>query len=454
MKTAPNLHSALLLVALALRLAAADDPTDPSPRAAEQQLPRRMHSAMQELPRLKVGPADADLIGTDQRVLQAAVDYVARLGGGTVEVGPGEYRMRDSLHLRPFVTVRGTPGKTILRKADGVVSLLALDGDFGEEQITLADPTGFEVGDGVAVWDARATGFHTTVARITGRRGNTFSIDRPLMADCMVGNGAKAATAFPVVSGYDLEGVRLEHLIIEGNREHNVALDGCRGAGIFLYRGFGTVIDHCEVRNYNGDGISFQQSNDVTVNACRSENNASLGLHPGSGSQRATVRHCIARNNGADGLFLCWRVRHGVFEDNVLEGNGRYGISIGHKDSDNVLRRNQVRANGQDGVHFRDETLGMAGHRNRLEDNLIENNGEGQDVAGIRIRGETRDLTLRHNRIRDTRPADQQRQTTGLRIESKAGPVTLDDNAIEAQTPVSDQRPQPKAEPPGSHRDP
>ena len=73
-------------------------------------------------------------------MLQAAVDYVAGLGGGTVEIGEGEYLMRDSLHLRSNVTVRGRKGKTILRKADAAVSPLALDGDFGEQQVTVETP--------------------------------------------------------------------------------------------------------------------------------------------------------------------------------------------------------------------------------------------------------------------------------------------------------------------------
>src|ERR687885_679130 len=73
----------------------------------------------------------------------ARVDYVAGLGGGVVEIGAGEFLMRDSLHLRSGVTVRGRKGQTILRKADGVISPLALDGDFGEQQITVEDPTGF-----------------------------------------------------------------------------------------------------------------------------------------------------------------------------------------------------------------------------------------------------------------------------------------------------------------------
>jgi len=414
--------------------------SDFSPKPEERQLPKKMHSAMKVLPQVTVGQSGEEIIGRDNRALQAAVDYVAGLGGGVVEIGPGEYVMRDSLHLRSFVTVRGTPGKTILRKAEGVVCPLALDGDYGEEQFTVTDASGFDVGGGVAIWDKNAGGFHTTVARITGRNGNTFSIDHPLNTDCMVDNGAKAATVFPVVAGCEIEGARIENLIIDGNKEQNVALNGCRGAGIYLYRGFGSIIRDCTVRNYNGDGISFQQSNDVAVENCISENNTSLGIHPGSGSQRPTVRGCLARNNGEDGLFLCWRVRHGLFEQNVLEGNGRYGISIGHKDSDNLLRLNQVRGNHEDGIYFRNESLGMAGHRNDLEENVLEDNGLKGEVAGIRIRGETRGVVLRKNTIRDTRAREQRHQLVGIQVEEKAGTVNLEGNSIDAKVEIKDQR--------------
>ncbi len=399
-----------------------------------------MHIAMKEQPRVGIGLRDGDMTGSDNRALQAAVDYVAGLGGGLVEIGPGEYLMTDSLHLRSHVTVRGTPQKTVLRKARAAVSALKLDGDYGEEQITVIKPEGFEVGQGVAIWDKNSGGFHTTVARITGRSGDTFSISRPLNADCMVEDGAQAATVFPVISGYDVEDVRVADLIIDGNKGENVPLNGCRGAGIFLYRSPGTVIERCTVRDYNGDGISFQQSNEVRVEGCACENNAGLGLHPGSGSQRPLVRQCVARGNGEDGLFLCWRVKHGVFEENVLEGNGRFGISIGHKDTDNLLRKNQVRGNHQDGVCFRNESEGMAGHRNRLEENLIENNGAKDSVAGIRVRGQTRDLVFKNNVIRDTRPADQRKQTVGIRLEEQVGPILTEGNEVEAPTPMADNR--------------
>ncbi len=439
-----NRYASLLPAVAALLLAAAptfaSGATVPGSEStpADQQLPKKMHAPMKDRPRVTVGRANADMTGEDNRALQAAVDYVASLGGGTVEIGPGDYLMRDSLHLRSFVTVKGVKGQTILRKADGVSSPLAIDGDYGEEQFTVKNATGFAVGSGVAIWDKHANGFHLTVARVTGGNGTTFSIDHPLNADCTVGDNAMAATIFPVISGCDIEGARIEGLIVDGNKQNNVYLDGCRGGGIYLYRGFGTVIEDCVARNFNGDGISFQQSNDVIVQRCVSEDNAYLGLHPGSGSQRPIVLECVARHNGADGLYLCWRVRYGVFENNRLEENGRFGISIGHKDTDNLLRNNLVRANHEEGISFRDETFGMAGHRNRLEDNRIENNGG----AGIRIRGETHDVILKHNVIQNTAGDSAGKQIVGIRFDQKVGPVTLDNNQIIAKTEIDDERAQ------------
>lgn len=414
--------------------------TSPGDVSPHRQVKGTMHGAMAERPRVTVGLTSGDITGSDNRALQAAVDYVASLGGGVVEIGAGEFLMRDSLHLRPQVTVRGQGEKTILRKAPSAASVLELDGDYGEEQITLKTPEGFKVGDGVAIWDKNANGFHTTVARITGRNGNTFSISLPLNADCMVGDGAQAATAYPVISGYHLEGVRLENLTVDGNKTANVHLNGCRGGGIFLYRCSGAVIEKCVARAFNGDGISFQQCNDVQVLNSVTEQNASLGFHPGSGSQRPVVRGCLARGNGEDGLFLCWRVKNGIFEDNTLTGNGRFGISIGHKDTDNLIRANKVLGNHEDGIFFRNESAGMAGHRNRVEENLIENNGLKNDAAGIRVRGETGDLVFKNNTIRDTRSGSERKQTTGIKLDERVGKVVVEANQIEAVTVIADQR--------------
>ncbi|MBN1417483.1 MAG: right-handed parallel beta-helix repeat-containing protein [Planctomycetes bacterium] len=372
-----------------------------------------------------VGLEKGDFVGRDSRVLQGAVDYVASLGGGTVRIGPGEFAMINSLHLRNGVTVRGEGETTVLIKCPGREEPLVLDGDYGQEEVTLRDATGFEVGMGVSVRDDHSGGFHTVVANIIGKDGNTLKLDEPMGSDYMVRNHARAALAFPVISGYYVEGAEVSDLVVDGNREESPPLNGCRGAGVFLYRAHGTRILRVIARNYPGDGISFQQSNDVLVERCIAAGNANLGIHPGSGSGSPVVRGCRIEKNGDIGLFLCWRVKHGLLEDNVILSNGGAGISIGHKDTDNLFRRNVIRDNRKYGIHFRDETEPMAGHRNRIEENVIERNGG----AGIRIDGETHDIEIVRNRHGDARPEGERTQREWVSVGPKASRITVEGNA-------------------------
>jgi parallel beta-helix repeat protein len=381
----------------------------------------------------RVGHSSADIVGSDNRALQAAVDYVGNLGGGTVEIGPGEYLMRDSLHLRSRVTVRGSGQKTVLKKDAERRSLLAADADFGEAAITLKDPQGFEIGRGVWVGAKNAQGFLGVCATILNSRGSYFTLSRPMNSDCMMASDAFAVTAFPVISGYNLEDARVADLAVDGNlRENPTKLDGCRAGGIFLYRGDHTVISNCIVRDYSGDGISFQQSNDVEVRDCLVERCSGLGLHPGSGSQRPAILNCRAVKNGEDGLFFCWRVRGGRAEGNTLQENGRYGISIGHKDSRNFVRNNTIVGNAQGGVRWRSEEEPMAAHEIIFENNTVrDNQGWGLFVDGV-----TRGTVVRNNVIEDT----DGRQKIGVRIGKRAGDVVLEGNTIQAQEQVLDER--------------
>ena len=43
---------------------------------------------------LTVGQKKGDLIGNTDKVVQAAIDYMARMGGGTVHILPGKYVFR------------------------------------------------------------------------------------------------------------------------------------------------------------------------------------------------------------------------------------------------------------------------------------------------------------------------------------------------------------------------
>ena len=66
---------------------------------------------------ITVGPRQADLVGSTDRVIQAAVDYVARRGGGTVRVLPGTYRLRNSIFMQSHVRLVGSGTDSVLFQA-------------------------------------------------------------------------------------------------------------------------------------------------------------------------------------------------------------------------------------------------------------------------------------------------------------------------------------------------
>jgi parallel beta-helix repeat protein len=353
---------------------------------------------------VRVGVDQGDIRGADNRALQAAVDQVAGLGGGTVEIGPGRFAMRNALSLRDHVRIRGTPGKTVLVACDGAETRLACDGDCNERQVTLEDPSAFRVGDGVSIQDeANSGGFTVTTATLTAKLDDrTFTISAPLYLDYLVDKKATARLAFPVVGGWGVKDATVEGLTIEGNASRRGGrLDGCRGGGIYLFECEDISIRDCDVRAYNGDGISFQVSRGVTVEGCTAERNTGLGLHPGSGSSRPIVRRCRAVDNGGDGMFVCWRVKHGLFEANELRGNAGAGVSIGHKDTDNLFRSNTIVGNAVTGVLFRHESEAMGAHRNVFESNRILDNGgtSGHPAVAVTVRGPHRDLVFRDNTL-------------------------------------------------------
>lgn len=380
---------------------------------------------------ITVGVRDAEIVGCDNRALQAAVDYVGKLGGGLVEVGPGEYLMHDSLHMRSGVTVRGAGAETVFKKDAEVRSLLAADGDYGECAVTVANPEGFEIGYGVHVATRRVHGFHTVCATILNKKDNYLTLSRPLNDDCMMADGAFAATIFPIISAYNVENFRIERVTIDGNRDHNTRIDGCRGAGIFFYQGDGGIIADCIVRGYSGDGVSFQQSNDAQVLNCTVEQCAGGGIHPGSGSQRAVVRGCKSLHNDADGFFFCWRVRNAVVEDNEFRGNGGVGVSIGHKDSENTIRHNVIADNAKGGVLWRDEAEPMAAHNITFVENTVSNNGPYE----LFVSGQTNGTVIRGNAIESNDP-----KGIGVRIGPRAGKVVIEENQIRVANPISDER--------------
>lgn len=374
---------------------------------------------------IRVGIDEGDFRGEDGRVLQAAVDYVAGLGGGVVHIGPGRYLMRNTLILKSNVRLVGTEGKTLLVARAAHQSPLATSASINERQIRVTDPAGFQVGDGIIVQDDESMyGFFVTQATITAQRDeHTFAISRPLYHDYSLGRNARATTAFPIVGAWNSKDVEIIGLEIDGNGAKVPYLTGCRGGGIFLFECDVVTIRNCTVRNYNGDGISFQASRNVVIEDVLCEGNYGVGLHPGCGTQLAEVRRARCTDNRGDGLFLCVRVQHCLFEDNDFSGNQRHGISIGERDSDNRFVRNRVTANSKSGVQFRRQPPADGAHRNVFEENRIVDNG-----VCVRVDGHHQGLVFRKNTLGRTTPADVEEQA--LEVSGATPGLKLEDNEL------------------------
>lgn len=377
---------------------------------------------------VRVGLKEGDFLGETGAALQAALDAVGLYGGGTVEVGPGTYILENSLRVwRNTRLVGSGPEKTVLRKSDGVRTEFAVDADYGQKKVTARDARGFRVGMGVVVTDDKRGGWLTTVATVTLVQGDTVFVDTEFLMDYAQDRGGAIYNAFPPIAGVDVDSVAIEGLSVDGNREKNWPINGCVGGGIYLHRARRCRIADCVVRDFAGDGISFQTTQDITVERCQVINSTGLGFHPGTGSARPVVRHCVSRENDSDGLFLCWRVQDGVFEGNQIMGNGGYGVSIGHKDTDNLFVSNTVRDNASHGIYFRDEKPTNTGSRNTFRMNVVEDNGG----CGIRVEGQTTDLLFEENIIRDTREGAERTQQIGISAGEQAERVRAVRNRLQ-----------------------
>ncbi|MHB9132765.1 MAG: right-handed parallel beta-helix repeat-containing protein [Armatimonadota bacterium] len=345
---------------------------------------------------LTVGPNTGDFVGSTNTALQAAVDAAARAGGGVVSITEGVYTMHDSLHLRSGVTVRGEGAGTVLRKAACVSSPILGYLGYGHYDVSLVEPDKFQVGMGVYIADNNAGGFYTTVATLTWRDGERFGISRFLNHDYSGENAGMVLSLFPVISGIEIENAAIENLAIDGNKAENVRLNGCRGGGIFLLQAHNIAMRGLAVRDYFGDGISFQQCRDTLVEDCLLEGQTGCGLHPGSGSVGPIMRRVTARNNGSDGIFFCLRVSYGLCEACVITGNGGDGISIGGRDTDNLIHRCVIRDNAGHGVYFRKGPEYMGGNRNRIEHCEVGPNGKSGEFY---LENTTADIEILDNRI-------------------------------------------------------
>jgi hypothetical protein len=313
--------------------------------------------------KITVGVDGGNVRGQDNRAIQIAVDALPP-GGGTVELLPGEYTCDDAVHLRSGVRLVGSGEKTVLRNSPGFCTSVRVDADYGQYKVTPKDASGFRPGMRVYVRDDNAGGWTDSTATIERIDNGVLYLDKHLMMDYAMARNATVSNAGALISAIDATDVRIENLIVDGHRKTHQKAGGCRVGGIYLHRVKRATMTDLLVRDFAGDGISFQITQDVSLSHVRATKCSNYGIHPGTGSARVRMTDCDFSENDVGGYFLCWRVQESTFQRLRCVGNGQFGISIGHKDTDNTFIDCLLRDNGEAGLVFRGEVESNGAHRN------------------------------------------------------------------------------------------
>lgn len=383
---------------------------------------------MESKQEITVGGLDADVIGFTSQAVQLAVDALATRGGGTVRLQAGTFDVAAPIRLCSRIELVGCGEKTVLRKIPGIASRLIVDPGYGQLWVEVEEEHEFLPGMGLLIQDTRNPyGWDECTAVITAIESNRLYLDRRLTNNFDTDYEATASNACSIVEAVGASHVIVRDLTIEGAKETNKSIGGCRGGGVYLYEVTDALISRVTVRGFNGDGISWQITERIRVEHCEVNGCTGSGLHPGARSVHTEIDSCSSHANGEDGLFVCWMVQQGVFSGNRFESNERHGISIGHQDTDNLFQNNLIRCNGVHGIYARPEKEMNGAHRNRFVNNTVEDNGEGEG-AGVYLEGVTRDWHLTRNRIRNT--TGQQRQRYAIVVKENAE-VIEEDNVLQ-----------------------
>ena len=430
------------ITSLTLPVVAKDDgrPMVTRPRATDGD--DRSEPDWDEYLTVTVGNHGANINGNDDRAIQAAVDYIGRIGRGTVQLQPGVFKLRNSIFLPSNLRLRGMGDDTIITKHASHEAIIREDSDWYDQEITLKAGHGFRVGDAVFITaKSNANGSMEHIKRtLIARKGDRFKLNDGLRKNVWLAGNPKATSVFPLLTSEYSADVVIENLTLDGNRKNNVNMNGNYGGCIFLQDCNRYTMRGVTTRNYNGDGISFQICHDVLVEDCKSYGNADLGVHPGSGSQRPLIRNNQLHDNSI-GIFWCWGVRYGLAEKNHIKNNSSYGISIGHCDTDNIMKDNDVIDSGRVGILFRDDARGKDfwANRNLIMNNRITNSGDNTGV-GIRLDGQTKDTRVVGNVITEKRG---QAERIGIQVNAEVGNVRLENNLIDGvRTKIVDNREQ------------
>ena len=177
---------------------------------------------------ISVGNRGADINGSDDRAIQSAVDYVRRMGAGTVKLTPGVFKLRNSIQLPSNLRLVGSGDDTVITKHASHTANIVDDSDWYDQEITLKSGHGFRVGDAVFI---RGENDHNgdmehLKRTLIARKGNRFKLNDGLRKNILLSGKPNATSIFPLLTSEYTADVVIEDMVLDGNRANNENMNG------------------------------------------------------------------------------------------------------------------------------------------------------------------------------------------------------------------------------------
>ena len=308
--------------------------------------PERPSAQSPQEPPVPQEPPSSMLVTNASEFVQAISEIKE---GGEITLQPGEYRLRESLHIRKSLTISGTgyeetvivfEGKSIFTEDEGRCGGIKYS---GEGMLSIRDVSLRYAGvDVVCVITAVKGDLRLTRCFISGGVGrdekknligcgvwvhktSNAVISGCIIADNEVGVGVSARSK-----------ARIEFSKILGNGE----------SGIAIGENASSEVRHCEISN-NGAGILASGESRLVARDNTCEENSYFGIML-LGSAQGEVSGNTCRNNGLHGIYAGEQSRL-VARNNTCEGNTYGGIAL-FGSAQGEVSGNACRNNGLHGI--------------------------------------------------------------------------------------------------------
>ena len=358
--------------------------------------------------------------GTDDDVeINAAISYVAALGGGEVKLLQGEFKISASISIdADNVSLVGCgPGATRIVAAANVhgievaaghshilIANLELDGS-----ATTATASGIYL-DG-------ASGSEITYCLIVNCYVHDWHIDGVSLyyAD---NNGILGNQI--ISNGYD--GIYIYHSnrnLILGNQANS---NGEHGICIYYYSDRNLILGN--QANSNGEnGIQIDDHSNRNLILGNQANSNDSGIRVQTYSNNNVISGNETNDNIFEGIYLYYNVSNNVISGNEVRNNDNHGIYLYSSVNNNVVTGNQVYNNSQASSNSYDGIYLYDSNNNLISNNVID--GGNNHRYGINIANDgCNDNLVVHNRLLRNVTAHINDAGTGTKLQQLIIPAT------------------------------